>query len=194
MRAARVSGSRPSASRSRTFPTPRWWTPFCARGGARASPAMEGRRPARCGCGLGLRRRPRPLRASALRRGSVRPAGARRGSLPRSWPRGDWRGDAANVRRVATPRFLVSRRARLVRARSLAGSGLGDRRFGRPAEGGLLVSEARVCPGGAAGHRRGAQRPLASCAERHVRADRDRAPRRAVPSGSPPRRPVHRRH
>ena len=51
---------------------------------------------------------------------------------------------------------------------SRPGAGWGVARFRRPAEGGVLVSEARLRPGGAPGHRRGAQRPLASRAERHL--------------------------
>ena len=160
MPAARVSGSRPSASAFSNVPDAAMVDTLLGRA-RRPGITRDGRPrvPRDAGAGWDFE----DVRDHYVRLlfgvDPVRPAGARRGSLPRAWPCGDWRGDAENVRRVATPRFLVSRRARLVRARSFAGSGLGDRRFGRPAEGGLLVSEARVCPGGARCHRRGTQRP-----------------------------------
>ena len=140
-----------------------------ARGGERAgpSPALEGARAARRRRRLGFRRRPRSLPATALRRRPVDLRARDRGTLSRAWPRRDWRGDAANVRRVAAARFVVPRRARLVRARSLAGRGWGIvDSAGRPKAAYWYLKRA-LAPGGAARRRRGTERPLAARGERH---------------------------
>ncbi len=132
------------------------------RAGKRACRATPGR--------LGLRGRARSLRRAAVSASTRRAARARSRALSRARPRRDRRGDAADLRRVASP---WARPAAAAWCGSLATSGPAPGGgssipAGQP-EGGVLVSQARAGAGGAAHRGRRAERAVASCRQRHRR-------------------------
>jgi beta-mannosidase len=64
------------------------------------------------------------------------------------WADIDWRVDAPTISEWRPPRVHVPGRAGLVCVRLATGSGLGRARFRWPSEGGVLVPEASLRPGG----------------------------------------------
>ena len=104
--------------------------------GARTSPALEGRRATRCRSGAGISRTS-VITIWRLLFG-VDPSELRARDLERYLALGRVAtGEAmlADVRRVAAPGVVLSRRARLVRARSPTGRGMGRRRLDGAAQG-----------------------------------------------------------
>ena len=111
-------------------------------------PVVDGRRAAGQRRRLGLRRRPRALRAGAVRRGRDRGRAAA----------GDRRGDGRRLRRVAAPGVGVRRRHRAVAARPRARRRLGAARPHRRAQAGGARAGADPAADRGLVRRRGPQR------------------------------------
>ena len=128
--------------------------------------------PARRGHRLGLRRRPRPLPARALRRRPRRAAPLRPRALPGALPRRLRRGDGGGLRRVAPRRLAQRRRPRPLAARPDARRRLGAGRLLRAAEGGAPAAARGARPDRGLAHRRGAGRDRRPPRQRRTRAAR----------------------
>ena len=151
-------------------------------------PELEGADPTRSRRRLGLRRHPRSLRRTALRRrpGHASLFGSR--SLPRARPRHHGRGHGADLRRMAARSLALRRRPHLVPARFMGGRRLGRHRRRRRTKGRVPLPRTRPRPGRPPRQRRRRERPRHSrrqtTAQRRSRASSRSPSSAATPSSA----------